>query len=758
MEALTEAARFQVLNPGGHRTTPVPYPVLHRIPQGLHLRDLFDELKRRNVVRVGAAYMVVAWLLLQVVDTVAPLMGMPEWVPGFILILLGVGLPVALIFAWAYEITPEGLKKTHEVDTSVSVTADTGRKIDRMIIGGLAFVVVFLVADRVIGFTPRAGASTTSIDDASIAVLPFVNLSSDPEQEYFSDGISEELLNVLAQVPELRVAARTSSFQFKGDNRDITQIAGELNVRHVLEGSVRKDGSTVRITAQLIDAADGFHLWSETYDRSLANVFAVQDEISSAIVAALREELGLVSAPAARDVSTTSTEAHEAYLRGRHLVVQRTRASIEGAIAEFERAVSLDPDYALAHAELSLAWHLLARSQYGNLRTPEILERAEPHAFRAISLDEGLAEAQAARGFVEWQREEYDRALTAFAAALEINPNYSSVHLWTANVLGDDLGRYAEAYASHEAAVRLDPLSIPAQANVARSLFFQGRDAEAEAVLEKLATLATWFPTHIRGEALSRRGRWADGARLQLESLLLDPTSARAARFLSFDFIRLGLPEEGEALGIGLEPLLLAALDDPGREVAWIEDRVAQDPEAPRPLSALGRALAAAGDFERARPILEEIWERSGRTITLFGLFDQDHAAALAAARRATGTGDISHLAEAADDHARRLREAGITDPVVELNEGVAAFIAGDREQGLAWISEAVDRGALIFLNLAYLNDLYADPGFVPIRDRYLARQAAERADLLTEACGDNPWAEVWSPMESTCAGVGSGR
>jgi hypothetical protein len=199
------------------------------------VRDLFEELKRRNVVRVGAAYAVVAWLVLQVVDTIAPLMAMPEWVPGFVLILVGVGFPIALVFAWAYEITPEGLKKTEEVDVDASLTAETGRKIDRMTIAGLVVLVVFLVGDRVLGFTEGdRPASVVSAQDASIAVLPFVNLSSDPEQEYFSDGISEELLNVLAQIPDLRVAARTSSFQFKGDNRDITEIARELNVRHFL--------------------------------------------------------------------------------------------------------------------------------------------------------------------------------------------------------------------------------------------------------------------------------------------------------------------------------------------------------------------------------------------------------------------------------------------------------------------------------------------------------------------------------------------
>lgn len=720
------------------------------------VRDLIEELKRRNVVRVGAAYGVVAWILLQVVDTVAPLMAMPEWVPGFILILMGVGFPIALVFAWAYEITPDGLKKTEDVDAASSVTASTGRKIDRMIIGGLAFVVVFLVADRVLGITGGDGArsgESTSAEAASIAVLPFVNLSSDPEQEYFSDGISEELLNVLAQVPDLRVAARTSSFQFKGDNRDITEIASELNVRHVLEGSVRKDGSTVRITAQLIDASDGFHLWSETFDRDIRNVFAVQDELSSAIVTALRDELGLVATAVARDVSTTSTEAHEAYLRGRHLVVQRTRGTIEGAIAEFQRAVDLDPDYALAHAELSLAWHLLSRLQYGDLTDPEVLEQAEPHAFAAVALAEGLAEAQAARGFVEWARGDFSAALSGFAAALDINPNYSNVHTWTGNILDDDLGRYAESSAAGANAAQLDPLSIPAVANVARDLFERGQTAEGEAMLVKLAPLSPAFPAHIRGEALSRRGAWADGLREQLKSLAIDPTSARTRRFMSFDFIRLALLDEAEAMDPDLSAILLSVSGDHARAVAWAEAEVARDPLSPFPESGLGMALAEAGDFERAKPVLEETWRRSGQNVTRFGLFSTTHALALAAARRESGE-DVLELARATAYHDQQYIDAGITNPNSILDRGLSAWLAGDRERALELMFTAVDGGALIIFDLAFLDDLYTDPGFTPIRDRYLERQATEQADFLASVCTENPWTDVWTPLEGTCAGA----
>lgn len=713
--------------------------------------DLFEELKRRNVVRVGAAYLVVAWVLLQVVDTVAPLMALPDWVPGLVLLLMGVGLPIALVFAWAYEITPDGLKKTEEVEAEASVTPETGRKIDRMIIGGLAVVVVLLIADRMLGLSGDVDPVRMSARSASIAVLPFVNLSSDPEQEYFSDGISEELLNVLAQIPDLRVAARTSSFQFKGDNRDIVGIAQELNVGHVLEGSVRKDGTTVRITAQLIDAADGFHLWSETFDRGLESVFAVQDEISAAIVEALRTEMGLVVAPVARNATTTSAEAHEAYLRGRHLVLQRTRTTIEAAIDEFQRAVELDPDYALAHAELSMAWHLLERNQYGDLTATETIERAEPHALRAVALSETLAEAQAARGFLEWQRGAFDSALAAFALALEINPNYADVQVWTSNILTDDLGRYREAMEATRAAATLDPLSIPATANWARSLFERDEVNEAEVLLQKLAPLAPVLPPHIRGESLSRRGRWANGLRLQLDALMIDPSSVRVPFFMAHDFLRLGLFDEVEATYPELDPYLLAGFGDRARGVAWAEAWVGREPENDAARSALGEALAGAGDFERARPILEETWQRAGRNVARFGIFTPWHAAALTAARRIAGD-DATELVRASEDHAARYVEAEIRTPDSTLERGLAKWLAGDVEGAFALIGEGVDEGAALVADRQYLDDLISTPRFAAIQERYRARQAAERADFLASVCGDNPWAEVWTPLDGTCA------
>lgn len=292
--------------------------------------------------------------------------------PG-ILGLLAIGFSIALLFSWFYELTPEGIALEKNVERTASITHITGRRMD--------FIVISI-------------------------------LTADPGQEYFSDGISEELLNVLSRSPGLWVVARTSSFQFKGENRGVIEIGQKLNTAFVLEGSVRKAGRQVRITAQLIDASNGFHLWSDTYDRELENIFAVQDEISAAIVGALEEHLGFQVSAAPRVAVVPSTEASEAYLRGRYLVAQRTKISVEGAVREFEKAIALDPDYALAHAELAIATRL--RRSSGGMPTAEAISMATSYARRAMALDSGLAEAHAATGLIlqsGWQPVE---ALTHF--------------------------------------------------------------------------------------------------------------------------------------------------------------------------------------------------------------------------------------------------------------------------------------------------------------------------------------------------------
>jgi TolB-like protein len=318
--------------------------------------QFFEELKRRNVVRVGIAYLVVGWLIIEVIDTIAPRLGLPDWVPTFFIVVVLVGLPVALLVSWAFELTPEGLKKTQEVDESASITHSTGRKLDRMIIVALVLALGYFVWERQ-GLVEQSGTPApqpvAAMTSNSVAVLPFVDLSPESDQEWFSDGLTEEILNSLTRLPELTVTARTSSFHFKGQNLPIQEIASKLGVAHIVEGSVRRAGDQLRITAQLIRAVDGFHLWSDTYDRSLEDVFAVQEDVAENVARALDIVLDAEKRERMFSTGTRSVEAYEAFQRGR-VIFAAVHDDVKGmtlwqANALFEQAIAADPEYFLPH-------------------------------------------------------------------------------------------------------------------------------------------------------------------------------------------------------------------------------------------------------------------------------------------------------------------------------------------------------------------------------------------------------------------------
>ena len=324
------------------------------------MTKLFSELKRRNVVRVGLAYVVLGWVVLQVGDVLFDTFGTPDWVGKTLAALLLLGFPFACLFAWAFEMTPEGIKKTREVDLSDSITHSTGRKLDRVIILALVVALGYFIWDRQGLVEP----DTTVVDeiaiDRSIAVLPFVNMSSDEEQEWFADGLTEEILNALARTPDLLVASRTSSFQYKNQNTDISEIAARLGVGHVLEGSVRRGGDRLRVTAQLIRATDGFHLWSETFDRSPEDVIAIQEDVAFEIASALDTAMDPEALRQMVSAGTASIAAYEAYLEALAL---EGRAGSSGNIENwraaelaFERATRIDPDFSQAWFYRALYW------------------------------------------------------------------------------------------------------------------------------------------------------------------------------------------------------------------------------------------------------------------------------------------------------------------------------------------------------------------------------------------------------------------
>jgi len=709
--------------------------------------SLITELQRRNVFKVGVAYVLVAWLIAQVTELALDSFASPDWVIKTVLFLLVIGFPLALFFAWAFELTPEGLKKEKDVDRSESITHITGRKFDFAIIAVLAIALVFFASthqwDRETG--------NTEIDNKSIAVLPFVNMSSDPEQEFFSDGISEELLNVLSKIPGLQVSARTSSFQFKGENLDIIDIGRQLNAGLVLEGSVRKAGHQVRITAQLVDAGNGFHLWSETYDRELEDIFAVQDEISTAIVMALREHLALTVDATPRAISTANTEAHEAYLRGRYLVTQNTGADSKRAAREFESALSHDPDYALAHAELAMATIFQPGSSL------ETDANAAHHVERAMTLDPLLAEAHVATGLLLWSQSKAEESLTHFRRAIQINPNYVIAYVWLGNVLNFELGRYDEAFQMRSTAMRLDPLSIPTIRYYLQALIERNRLAEADRELEKIASIFPHVHAYRRGSRMSRGGNMANAVLGSLEALRISPGYTQVRTGLTYHFAYLGFEKEAIAILNPPNPGVLSWLGKPLEAVAAAEARVAENPNLPRLRHDLGLALAGAGDYARARPMLEEMWRLSGGKIAKRrDLFRTVSAAALIAARRDAGEeAKVGELVAAIRDNVRRYREAGIVGDGrsfgADFEEGLALFLSGDRERGLTLLDKGTEEGVFVRPHEAYFQSLYDDPGFAPILARQEARQVRERDKVLAIVCTDNPYAAVWQPAEGTC-------
>jgi len=471
--------------------------------------NFFTELRRRNVIRVGALYGVAGWLLLQVADVLFGVLGLPDWSLRLVFGLLLLGLPLVLIFSWAFEMTPEGIKRERDVIRDDSITTHTGRKIDRLIIAGLVLVVALLVADRLLLApaarttppaaesaavepaieTPAAAVPTGASQKQSIAVLPFVNMSGDADNEYFSDGLTEELLNLLAQVDRLRVSSRTSSFAFKGKDTALPSVAQQLKVANILEGSVRKSGVNVRITAQLIDVETDSHLWSETYDRKLDDIFAIQDEIAQAVVEALKVHLLEPGQFVVEQRPATNTDAYMTYLRGRYTYQSgrdtRQDDLVRRAVAQYEAALEIDPNYALAYAGLADAYGWLAIQ--GEYSMQEGYERSRELALKALAIDPDLVEALLALADIQLEYDwDMQAAERSYRRALEIRPNDAEGLRTYGYFLVTD-GRFDEAIDYYERALEVDPLQVRAYYGLAFTLLLAGRADEVDAVTELLA-------------------------------------------------------------------------------------------------------------------------------------------------------------------------------------------------------------------------------------------------------------------------------
>jgi TolB-like protein len=471
------------------------------------------ELKRRRVGKVAITYGAIAWAVTEASSVVFPALRLPEWTVTFVVVFLLVGFPVAMVLAWIFDVGPQGIERTEPLAGEPPATHA------RLRIGYAAVVLVLMAALGYLLYERGFGRAQAHEAHSSIAVLPFSNLSGDASRDFFSDGMSEELLNLLARIPGLKVASRTSSFAYKGRNVDIREVGRELGVETVLEGSVRQAGDEVRITAQLIDAETGFHLWSETYERRLEDIFQVQDEIAAAIVDKLRIELApREHALAVRDKAPTqNVEAYEAYLQGRAIWKRRGEQNLRQAIDLYQRAIALDPGFARAYAALASAYVVLPGYTVEQGDEQKLLPMAEEAARKALSIDPKIGEAHAVLAQMNSERGDLLDAESGFFFAISLEPNDATPHHWYSILLGK-VGRLEQALEQARRAHELDPTSAIIASNLSAVYLTRGDYDQAL----RYATLSEDLGLNrkqggVRAAIALRRGDWDQAQKLFLE-------------------------------------------------------------------------------------------------------------------------------------------------------------------------------------------------------------------------------------------------
>ena len=664
--------------------------------------QLFDELKRRNVFRVAVAYLIAAWLVLQVADLVLENISAPDWVMQVFMLLFALGFPLVLIFSWAYELTPEGLKREKDVDRSRSVTQETGKKLNQITIGLLVVVVLIVVAERLLvphAADSEAPARVGGTPDRSIAVLAFEDLSQDGDQEYFADGLSEELLNVLAQNPALQVAGRTSSFAFKGQNKDLREIGELLNVAHILEGSVRKAGNRIRVTAQLINAEDGYHLFSESYDRDLTDLFAVQDELAARISEALHTEL--IGTESVQEVTESEIAAYDLYLAAREKIHSRDPAEMYAAIDLLERALDMDADYAPAMAQKALAVFLLSDNEgsYGDIPTVEAVATARPLVNRALELDPRLAEAHAISALImDAENVDVNERIKLLRHALDMNPSLDNARNWLSSNLGE-AGRDEESLALLESIVERDPMFGPAFNNLVTTYSRTRQFDKANSLIGRVERIVgeTSDVKQAWGNVAFNQGRHAEAIR-HLRMAYADNPNATIVRV----FYRLALERVGETekiVEIG-DPdgriIALLQTGQPEEAMAIVDSFIAAD-DLQEVLSATAYGLVLTGDYERLVKLVNDHYDSLDALLaedSRVNSLSTGYMGPLAHAYRELGmdaefTAVVTAMDKAIEAQIRRSPQFG---PVL-YGRWQRAALAGDREALLENARKIADQG-----------------------------------------------------------------
>jgi len=686
------------------------------------MSNILAELRRRNVFRVAAVYAVVGWILMQVGIALETSLNLPEWFDTLITVLVLLGFPVAIIFAWAFEMTPEGVKRTEDASAEDSVSTTTGRKLNLAIFGALTLVAALVVGNAVIkrgGPDSASQSASITAEDSSIAVLPFENFSTDPDQDYFASGISEELLNALAKIEGLKVSSRTSAFAFKGQEKPIAEIAAALNVAHVLEGSVRKSGNTLRITAQLIDTKTDVHLWSETYDRALTtdNIFDIQDEITAAIVGELRGQMNFVAEQNDK-LRANSVEAFELYLRARDNTEKRRHKPMHSAVTDYEQVIELDPNFVPAYA--GLAENYLLMFSYGAMDYEQAIASAKPLVVKALELSPNSAEALAVASLLADREGEPEKALGYAEKAVAANSNYAIAYLRKGLAL-EVLGQLDNALATYEKALELDPLSAFLRSAITSVHFEMGDfDKAREAALENIRwNPDSQFGHSDLGEINFLEGDYSAGHQKFKDAQARDPAQRLRQGDVFSIYLNTGLVDRAREIAVSPYQTALVHLLTGDLQKSGDLFDVISDPAEKIRLAYSQRDYAKALAF--SEPFLEFIYPE-GKPVP-----NSEQAAV--AARYAFA---FQKVGDARAERFTKLVDEFIGDRQpedlafqIDLTVGAALqIIKGNPEGAYAWFNEAFKTGAIAKLNLE-------EPIFDPVRETAEFKAIIARNDTI---------------------------
>ncbi len=514
-------------------------------------RGFFAELQRRSVYKIAIGYGVVAWLLMQIATQIFPFLNIPNWVVRLVIVLLVLGFPIALMIAWVFDLTPQGLKRTETADRE-GVKSSPKKAWSYLIVASAALSLSLFFIGR---YTAPKPATTEGLSPKSIALLPFDNLSAEKSNAYFSDGIQEEILTRLANIADLKVISRTSTQRFKSAPADLHEIARKLGVMHVVEGSVQKTADQVRVNVQLINAVTDAHLWAETYDRKLTDIFAVESEIATAIAEALQAKLSDAEQRAIAKRPTESPEAHQLYLKATYFSNKRTASDLQTAIEYFEKAIDQDPTYARAYAGLADAWALL--TLYGGEGPQKTVPQAKAAARKALQLDDTLPEAHNSLGMMLALYDfDFAQSKKEFQRAIDLNPNYATAHHQFGNLNLAMAGEFERAIAEGNRAVELDPLSLIINADLGQDYLLARRSDEAIDQLRKTLAMDPrfYYARWILGEALQMKGQLPE-AMTEYKKAAEVTDDPMIMALLAQGYARTGQPDQAQDLLAQLEQL-----------------------------------------------------------------------------------------------------------------------------------------------------------------------------------------------------------